>query len=50
MSYVNSPRENGVHSRRRGFGERLGADGLSPSSDIENSTTTTLSLIKIRDE
>ena len=50
MSYVNSPQENGVRSGRRRLGDRLGADGLSPSSDIENSTTNTLSLIRIRDE
>ena len=50
MSFVNSPQENGARSGRRHLGERLRTDGLSPSSDIENSTTNTLSLIKIRDE
>lgn len=50
MSYVNSPQENGVRSGRRRLGERLRADGLSPSSDIESSTTNSLSLIRIRDE
>ena len=50
MSYVNSSQENGVRGGRRSLGDRLGADGLSPSSDIENSTTNTLSLIRIRDE
>lgn len=50
MSYVNSPQENAARSGRRSLGERLGARGLSPSSDIETSTTNTLSLIRIRDE
>ena len=50
MSFVNSSQENGVRGGRRRLGERLGADGLSPSSDIENSTTNSLSLIRIRDE
>ena len=50
MSYVNTPGENENRSGRGGLRARLGADRLSPSSDIENSAANTLSLIKIRDE
>ena len=51
MSYVNSPQENGVRSGRNRLGERLGGNGISPSSsDIESSTANNLSMIRIRDE
>jgi len=51
MSYVNSPQENGIRSGRNRLGERLGGNGISPSSsDIESSTANNLSMIRIRDE